>query len=111
MKLTTQDNFTDHEITETLGVVKGSVVRARHIGRDILAGLRSIIGGEVKEYSKLVSESREQATDRMITDAKELGADGIVTLRYTSSEVQQGTSEILAYGTAVKLTKKSKAAK
>ena len=105
MLMTSQDGFSDHEIVETLGIVRGSVVRARHLGRDIVAGLCNIIGGEVKEYSKLIAESRQQATDRMVEDAKALGADAIVTLRYTTSAVLQGSSEVLAYGTAVKLAK------
>ena len=70
MKITTQDTFIDHQIIETLGIVKGNTIRARHIGKDILAGFRSIVGGEVSEYTKMLAESREQAIDRMIEDAK-----------------------------------------
>lgn len=106
MLVTTQDFFADYEITETLGVVKGNTIRAKHIGKDIMAGLRTIVGGEIYEYSKMFSESREQAMDRMIHKAQELGADGIVCMRYTTSNVMQGAAELLAYGTAVKLRKK-----
>lgn len=106
MLVTTQDFFADYEITETLGLVKGNTIRAKHIGKDIMAGLRTIVGGEIHEYSKMFSESREQATDRMISKAQELGADGIVCMRFTTSNVMQGAAELLAYGTAVKLRKK-----
>lgn len=106
MLITTQDNFADYEITESLGLVKGNTIRARHIGKDILAGLRTIIGGEITEYTKMLAESREQALDRMIADAQSKQADGIVCLRFTTSAVMQGSAELLAYGTAVKLSKK-----
>jgi len=102
MLVTTQDNFADHEIAQTLGLVKGNTIRARHIGKDILAGLRNMIGGEITEYTKMLAESREQAYDRMIANAKEMGADGIVCFRFTTSSVMQGAAELLAYGTAVK---------
>jgi len=103
MKLITADTTPDVEIAETLGMVRGNVVRARFFGRDILAGLRMIVGGEVIEYTKLMAESREQALDRMIKDAERLGADAIVTVRFTTSMVMQGAAEILVTGTAVKL--------
>jgi len=103
MQITTQDKFADREITETLGLVRGNVVRARFFGRDILAGLRMIVGGEVIEYTKLMAEAREQAHDRMLADAERLGADGVVTVRFTTSMVMQGAAEILVTGTAVKL--------
>lgn len=106
MKITTQDQFTDFEITETLGLVKGNTIRARHVGKDILAGLRTLVGGEITEYTKMLAESREQALDRMISEAKVVGADGIVCVRFTTSAVMQGSAELLAYGTAVKLHKK-----
>ena len=101
--MTTQDNFIDHKIDKTIGMVKGSTIRARHIGNDILAGIRNIIGGEVHEYTKMLAESREQAMDRMIADAEEQGADGIVCVRFTTSTIMSGMAEFLAYGTAVKL--------
>ncbi len=106
MLITTQDQFEDYQITATLGLVKGNTIRARHIGKDILAGLRTLVGGEISEYTKMLAESREQAMDRMIADAKALGADGIVCVRFTTSAVMQGSAELLAYGTAVKLQKK-----
>jgi uncharacterized protein YbjQ (UPF0145 family) len=106
MLITTQDFLSDYDITETLGMVKGNTIRARHIGKDILAGLRTIVGGEIIEYTKMLAESREQALDRMIENAKTKGADGIVCVRYTTSAVMAGSAELLAYGTAVKLKKK-----
>jgi len=103
MHMTTQDEFADYEITKTLGPVKGNTIRARHIGKDILAMFRMVVGGEITEYTKMLAESREQSLDRMQEDARALGADGIVCLRFTTSAVSQGTAELLAYGTAVKL--------
>ena len=107
MLITTQDEFAEYEITQTLGLVRGNTIRARHVGKDILAGLRTIIGGEISEYTKMLAESREQAMDRMIEDAKRKNADGIVCARYTTSAVMQGAAELLAYGTAVKLKKRN----
>ncbi|MBN1253546.1 MAG: YbjQ family protein [Bacteroidales bacterium] len=106
MLITTQDEFSDYEIVETLGLVKGNTIRARHIGKDILAGLRTIIGGEITEYTKMLAESREQSLDRMIKMAEDFNADGIVCLRFTTSAVMQHAAELFAYGTAVKLRKK-----
>ena len=103
MLITTQDEFVDHEIVETLGLVKGNTIRARHVGKDILAGLRNLVGGEITEYTKMLAESREQAIDRMIESAREQGADGIVCMRFVTSPVMQGAAELLAYGTAVRL--------
>lgn len=103
MHLTTQDQFADLEIVETLGLVRGNTIRARHVGKDILASLRNLVGGEISEYTKMLAEAREQATDRMIADAKTLSADGIVGIRFTTAAVTQGAAELLAYGTAVKL--------
>ncbi len=91
------------EITETLGIVRGSTVRARNIGRDFFAGLKNIIGGEISEYTKLLAQSREQAIKRMLDDAERLGAHAVVNVRFTTSQVMQGAAEMLAYGTAVKL--------
>ncbi len=105
--ITTQDEFSDYQITETIGLVKGNTIRARHIGKDILASLRTIVGGEISEYTKMLAESREQSLDRLINEAKSMGAHGIVCLRFTTSAVMQGSAELLAYGTAVKLQKKS----
>ncbi|MCA8906904.1 MAG: YbjQ family protein [Rhodospirillaceae bacterium] len=106
MRLTTQDAFAEFEITETLGVVRGNAVRARHVGKDIMAGLRNLVGGEVTEYMKLLAEAREQALDRMIAQAQGMGADGVVTVRFMTSMIAQGAAELLAYGTAVKLRAK-----
>jgi len=106
MLLTSQDNFSEYEIVETLGIVRGNTVRARHAGKDILAGFRNIVGGEIEEYTKLLAESREQSIDRMIETAKSLGADGIVCIRFTTSSIMQAAAEMFVYGTAVKLKKK-----
>ncbi|MBN1952815.1 MAG: YbjQ family protein [Bacteroidales bacterium] len=103
MIITTTDQIPGREITEILGIARGSTVRARSIGRDIFAGLKNIVGGEIEEYTKLQAESREQAMLRMIEDAKKLNADAIVNVRLATSMVMQGAAEILAYGTAVKL--------
>jgi len=89
------------KIVKVLGVAKGNTIRARHIGKDILAGLKTLIGGEIEEYTKLIAEAREQAIDRMIARAEEMGANAIVCMRLTTSVVLHNTSEILAYGTAV----------
>lgn len=91
------------EISETLGMCRGSTTRARALGRDIVAGLKVIVGGEVHEYTKLLMQAREQALSRMIEDAGSMGADAVVNVRFTTSAVVAGASEILAYGTAVKL--------
>lgn len=103
MKVTTQDEFSDHRVVETLGLVRGNTIRARHLGKDILAGLRNLVGGEIQEYTKMLSEAREQALDRMIAEARVKGADGIVGVRFMTSPVMQGAAELLAYGTAVRL--------
>ncbi len=103
MILTTTENIPNKEIVEILGVARGSTVRARNVGRDIFAGLKSLIGGEIEEYTKLQAQSREQAMDRMLRDAERMGADAILNIRLTTSMVMQGASEILAYGTAVKI--------
>ncbi|HMA61011.1 MAG TPA: YbjQ family protein [bacterium] len=106
MQITTQDEFADYEITETLDLVRGNTIRARHVGKDIMAGLRNLVGGEVREYTKMMAEAREQAIDRMVEEAEELGADGIVCMRFVTSPVMQSAAELLAYGTAVKLKSK-----
>jgi uncharacterized protein YbjQ (UPF0145 family) len=101
MLITTQDQLDEYHIKRTLGMVQGSTIRARHIGTDILAGLRNIVGGEVHEYTKMLAESREQALDRMKIEADELGANAIVCMRFTTSTIMSGMAEFLAYGTAV----------
>ncbi|MBN1221716.1 MAG: YbjQ family protein [Candidatus Aminicenantes bacterium] len=88
-------------IKKNLGLVRGNTIRARHIGRDIAAGLRNIVGGEITDYTKMMAESREQALDRMVEEAESLGANAIVGMRFTTSMIMQSASEILAYGTAV----------
>jgi uncharacterized protein YbjQ (UPF0145 family) len=103
MIITTTDFITGKEIESILGVCRGSTVRARNIGRDIFAGLKNIVGGEIEEYTKLQAQSREQAMERMTNDAKNMGADAILNLRFATSVITQGASEILAYGTAVKI--------
>lgn len=87
----------------TLGLVRGNTIRARHIGRDITAGLRTLVGGEISEYTKLFGEAREQAIDRMVEEAESLGADAVVEVRFSTSMVMTGAAELLAYGTAVVL--------
>lgn len=104
MILSTTDKIPGKEITEILGIARGSTVRAKSIGKDIFAGLKNIVGGEIDEYTKLQAESREQAMQRMMADAERLGADAIVNVRLATSMVMQGAAEILAYGTAVKLS-------
>jgi len=102
MIITNTETIPNKEIVEVLGISRGSTVRARNIGRDIFAGLKNIIGGEISEYTKLQAQSREQAMSRMIKDAERMGADAIVNVRLSTSMVMQGCSEILACGTAVK---------
>jgi uncharacterized protein YbjQ (UPF0145 family) len=103
MIISTTDTVPGKEITKILGVARGSTVRARNIGRDIFAGLKNIVGGEIEEYTKLQAQAREQAMQRMAQDGQRLNADAILNVRLTTSMVMQGASEILAYGTAVKL--------
>lgn len=104
MIISTTDKIPNKEITKILGITKGSTVRAKHIGKDIFAGLKSIVGGELDSYSKLLDESREEAMNRMTIDAQTMGADAILNVRLTTSSVMDTASEILAYGTAVKLS-------
>ena len=103
MIITTTETIPNKEITEILGISRGSTVRARNIGRDIFAGLKNIVGGEISEYTRLQAESREQAIQRMIEDANSIGADAIINVRLTTAMIMQGTAEILSYGTAVKI--------
>lgn len=103
MKTATTETIAGHEIIEVLGVVRGSTVRARNVGRDIFAGLKNLVGGEIEEYTQLAADSREEACFRMVKDAERLGADAVVGVRFTTSMIMQGASEMLAFGTAVKL--------
>jgi len=102
MLIVTTDFVAGKEVTQVLGIARGSTVRARNIGRDIFAGLKNIVGGEISEYTKLLAEAREQAILRMKADAERLGADAVINVRFSTAMIMQGTSEILAYGTAVK---------
>ncbi|KPP82490.1 MAG: putative heavy-metal binding protein [Oceanicaulis sp. HLUCCA04] len=102
--VTMSDTVPGRQTGEVLGIARGSVVRARFFGRDFVAGLRNLVGGEVTEYTELMAQAREQALARMIAHGTELGADAIVTFRFSTSTITEGAAEILAYGTAVKLT-------
>lgn len=101
MILATTQTIAGKEIVETLGVVRGNTIRARHIGRDVQALLRHVVGGELSDYTKLLAESREQAIDRMVADAERLGANAVVGMRFATSQLMSGAAELLAYGTAV----------
>ncbi len=101
MLLSTTDTIPGKTIVKHIGLVRGNTIRARHVGRDIMAWLKSLVGGEITEYTKLIAESREQAMDRMVEHGKDLGANAVVGLRFSTSEVTSGAAEILVYGTAV----------
>lgn len=99
----TTDFVPGREITEAIGVVRGSTIRAKHLGKDVLAGLRLLVGGEIKEYTEMLTEARNESMRRMEAQAESLGADAVINLRYMTSQVMTGAAEMLAYGTAVKL--------
>ena len=101
MIVTTTDTIVGKRIVRTLGLVRGNTIRARHLGRDIVAGLRNVVGGEISEYTKLMAEAREQAVDRMVEEAQKLGANAVVEVRFSTSEVMTAAAELLAFGTAV----------
>ncbi|PIZ52491.1 hypothetical protein COY27_00065 [Candidatus Woesearchaeota archaeon CG_4_10_14_0_2_um_filter_33_13] len=101
--ITTTENIPGRKVQIILGVVRGNTIRARHIGRDIMAGLKTIVGGEIKSYTELISQARDEAMQRMTDEAKKLGADAVVMMRFETSEVMPQAAEVLAYGTAVKL--------
>ena len=101
--VTTTENVPGREVREILGMVQGTTIQTRHLGTHIVAALQALVGGEVKGYVKAISVAREQATDRMVAEAQELGADAIICARYSTAQVMSGAAEILAYGTAVKL--------
>jgi len=101
MIITTTETISGKKVVKTLGLVKGNTIWARHVGRDIVAGCRNIIGGEITEYTKMLAESREQALDRMQEEAKKLGANAIVGMRFITASIMGGAAELLAYGTAV----------
>lgn len=101
MIITTTETISGKKVVKTLGLVKGNTIRARHLGRDIVAGLRNIVGGEITEYTKMLAESREQALDRMQAEAEKLGANAVVEMRFITASIMGGAAELLAYGTAV----------
>jgi len=105
MIITTTDFIPNKKIIAIDGVVRGSTIRAKHIGTDILAGLKNLVGGELKGYTAMINEARDQAVERMIEEAKKLKSDAVINIRYATAEVMPGTAEVMAYGTAVKIKK------
>ena len=103
MIITTSDQVEGKAITKTIGLVKGSTIRARHLGKDIMAGLRGMVGGEISEYTKMMAEAREEAIQRMVEDAEMKGANAVVGMRFSTSMIMQNAAEVLAYGTGVVL--------
>jgi uncharacterized protein YbjQ (UPF0145 family) len=99
----TTEQIEGKKITETLGLVKGSTIRARHIGRDVMAGLRNVVGGEIKDYTVMLAQAREESLGRMIEQAEKMGANAIICTRFVTSMVMGGAAEMVAYGTAVKV--------
>ncbi|QDU68098.1 YbjQ family protein [Engelhardtia mirabilis] len=106
MLITTTPAIADREIAQTIGLVRGSAVRASHLGRDIWAFMKNLVGGEIDDYTKLMAEAREQAIDRMVAEARAQGADAVVGLRFANSTIASGAAEVLAYGTAVRLAQR-----
>jgi len=104
MLLSTTEAIEGRRVAETLGLVRGNTIRARHIGRDIMAGLRTLVGGEIKDYTVMLDQARDQAIQRMVKQAEGLGANAVIAVRFTTSQTMQGAAEILAYGTAVRLS-------
>lgn len=103
MILVNTESVSGYTVTETLGLVRGSTIRAKHLGKDIVASLRLLVGGEIKEYTEMLTEARNESVMRMQAEAKRLGADAIINVRFVTSQVMSGAAELLAYGTAVKL--------
>jgi uncharacterized protein YbjQ (UPF0145 family) len=99
--VTTTETVGGHRVVRSLGLVRGNTIRARHVGKDIMAGFRNIVGGEISEYTKLLGEAREQSMDRMVEEATALGANAIIMVRFSTSQVMSGAAELLVYGTAV----------
>ncbi len=99
----TTDFVTGYNVSETLGLVRGSTIRSKHIGKDLMASLRTIIGGEIKEYTEMLVEARSESMRRMQAQAEQLGADAVINIRFVTSQVMSGAAELLCYGTAVKL--------
>ncbi len=104
MLLSTTEAIEGRRIAETLGLVRGNTIRARHVGRDIMAGFRTLVGGEIKDYTVMLDQARDQAIQRMVKQAETLGANAVIAVRFTTSQTMQGAAEILAYGTAVRLS-------
>lgn len=104
--VSTTEQLPGYEVVEVLGVARGNVIRAKHVGTDFVAALRNVVGGEVREYTKLMAEAREQAFDRMVENARAMGADAIIAMRFQTAMVMAGSAEMLAYGTAVRLARK-----
>ena len=103
MLLVTTEKIEGKEIKETIGIVRGEIVQSKHVGKDFMAGMKTIVGGEIKGYTEMISEARQLATERMIKEAESIGADAVVGVRFGSSAIMQGAAEMIAYGTAVKL--------
>jgi uncharacterized protein YbjQ (UPF0145 family) len=104
MIVVTSDFVPGHRVTEAVGVVRGSTIRSKHIGKDIMAGLRTLVGGEVKEYTEMLVEARNESMNRMVAQAEQMGADAVINMRFMTSQVMSGAAELLAYGTAVMTT-------
>ena len=107
MIVVTTESITNMRVVRTLGLVRGTSVRGRHMGKDLIASMRNAVGGEITEYTKILSETREQALDRMVDEARDLGANAIITVRFSSSEIATNAAEVLAYGTAVVVEEES----
>ena len=105
MIVVTTPDIPGYRITESFGLVRGNTIRSRHLGKDVMAILRNLAGGEIREYTKMMAEAREQAIDRMVEEAEALGADAVVTVRFQNTEVMQGAAEMMCYGTAVRLVR------
>lgn len=103
MIVVTTETVPGYRVVEVLGLVRGNTIRARHLGRDIMAGLKSMVGGEIKSYTELLTKAREEALERMLEEAEDIGATAVVNLRFTTSSVMQGAAELFAYGTAVRV--------
>jgi uncharacterized protein YbjQ (UPF0145 family) len=105
MIVVTTESIPGYRVTESIGVVRGSTIRTKHIGKDFIAGLRTLVGGEIKEYTEMLVEARNESTNRMVAQAEQLGADAVINVRFVTSQVMSGAAELLAYGTAVKITR------